>query len=85
MSRYVAKPKSKTVQCRDCGIDMTVGWKTRTPKRCADCAVKRYVEVTSQIAAKKGPHYESWRNAMLASISGQTTGTPPPQKNIDPS
>lgn len=85
MSRYKAKPKTKTVQCTSCGRDMTVGWKTRTPKRCGYCAVKAMSEQQTQMAQKHGPYYDEWNDAMIEYWTQKSRGREGSPKNIDPS
>lgn len=75
-SQYTPKPKTKVIQCWDCGRDMTVGWKTRTAKRCGYCIDKAVGDAIRQMHAKSGPYYDKWLVSMRKAVRDETPATP---------
>lgn len=72
------KPKTKTVPCSECGADITVGWKTRTAKRCHECGMKAMMENLYSMDRRSGPEYEKWLKAYRAALTRLESATPPP-------
>jgi hypothetical protein len=73
---YTPKAHTKTVRCPDCNCRMTVGARTRKPKRCVDCGIKRAMDAARQMQAKNGPAYDRWRSSMARAAEKQGWGSP---------
>lgn len=80
---YVPKPKTKQIPCDFCHEPITVGWKTRTPKRHPECSEERLQTNIREIAAKEGPAYERWLAAMQKWAINLNTGVGVPPRNND--
>lgn len=83
-SKYVAKPKTKRMPCRYCGVSMIVGWKRKRLPAHDECISQRVADNARQISGKSGPYYENWRDGMLRAIERETMARGVPLENVDP-
>lgn len=56
----------KAMVCIDCGELPTDGSKLNLKGRCIQCAIKRQLNVATQLHNHEGPYYDKWREAMKA-------------------
>lgn len=69
MARVTATIRLKTMACRECGNDVTVGSNTRNAPRCLPCGEKAAENAARQMHDKSGEVYDKWRNAMRAAAA----------------
>jgi cytidine deaminase len=56
--------KDRTYPCEDCGEVVTRRRKTKDPRICVPCGAARQVVAGMNMAAKQGPTYDAWQEAM---------------------
>lgn len=74
VQRY--KHETKMMPCRECGIGMEVGIRTKKAPRHVECGVRVAAQQQFQMARKSGPWYEKWL-ANPGGRNGKALGTTP--------
>lgn len=52
--------EKKLMPCRECGIDMEVGIRTKKQPRHVECGVRVSAQQQFQMGKKSGPWYDKW-------------------------
>lgn len=72
--QYVPAFKTRIIPCPKCHAPMEVGWKTRMPKQCIECACATRTAAMIQMHDRIGPYYDRWKASMLAFLNRELGG-----------
>jgi hypothetical protein len=78
MPRGVPVNPTKVIQCDECGQDMVVGTKTRTPKRCCECGIAASARAMQEMRSGSGDTFEKWLDGIARFAARNSQGTPLP-------